>query len=189
MSRPSTEAEREWQRKKHKARFADDPAYRKMRRDSSRKAAKKRRERAKTDAELAERLRQDQRRYRDKLRADPELHALLAGNYRIGLRGRAGTTPRQVSAQFGGYIPPGRHRERLPAEPLVEFFKRWFPVEWSEYEIAGRSRGTLHSRTVRNLLAGLQTEVELSHVDRFFTVGLGRPDLLNAVYPMDGGTA
>jgi hypothetical protein len=186
---PSTEDERERRRKRHEARFAEDPVYRKMRRDSARKAARKRRERAKTDAELAARLREDQRRYRDKLRADPELHAWLAGNYRIGYRLRTGTTSRQSPATFGGYIPPARHRDMLPAEPLVEFFKRWFPVEWTEYEIAGRSRGTLHSRTVRNLLVGLQTEVELSHVDRFFTFGLGRPDLLNAVYPMDGETA
>lgn len=184
----STGEERAWRRQKYKARFTHDPAYRKMRRDSGRESAKKRRERAKADAELAERLRQEQRRYRDKMRADPGLHARLAGNYRIDHHLRTGTTLTR-RAQFGAYEAPKRHQDTLPAEPLVEFLRRWFPDDWTTGEIASYSKGTLHTRGIHNLLTGAQTEVELAHVDRFFTIGLGRPDLMNAVYPVDGEAA
>jgi hypothetical protein len=82
------------------------------------------------------------------------------------------------------YQRPSNHNgEGVPAEPLIAYIRHCYPG-WTPYEIARLAAP--HSVSVdwvRRLLQREAGKVELEAVDRFLTHGLGRPDLLLALYP------
>jgi hypothetical protein len=165
--------------------------------DSARQKAQ--RERVKADPELAEHYRQrhteDQRR---RYQADPEKHRAYQRAYRAKLKeqeperyGELFLIPRRFRrenrpAQFVGhakfepYRPPSCV-DSVPAEPFRVWLERTF-AGWTLEEIA---RAAGYSLPVRRLYGVLheQDTVSLDAVDRFCTVGLGRPDVVNVLYP------
>lgn len=126
------------------------------------------------------------RRWRDGLQSDPERYATHLSQRRIDKRIRAERVTGKIE---GGWIEadamdahrPPSLKDAIPAEPFVAWIRDEFHgAEPSTIAIA------LHipDRRVRALLNGELDRVTLDFVDRAFTRGLGRPDLLNMVYPI-----
>jgi hypothetical protein len=80
------------------------------------------------------------------------------------------------------YRPPSCV-EVVDAEPFRDFLAVMYPG-MNAGEIATLIAFAVSDRRLREIFRGAAT-VELDTVDRFFTRGLGRPDLLNAVYPWE----
>lgn len=141
-------------RERHRARMATDPVYRE----------KKRRQGAETSA----------RRDRDERNEAA----------RFQYWKNAGERPR-AKAMF-----PSRQHYRKPTrvevvtpEPLLEFIGARFDG-WESYEIAALAGEAVSERWLSRLIRERPPVVELDAVDRFLTLGLGRPDLLNDLYPI-----
>lgn len=81
----------------------------------------------------------------------------------------------------GAYTGPSR-TEVVDAEPLRAYIRHEFPGV-NANELAIEIGYAVPDRRLREVLNG-QERIELDTVDRFFTVGLGRPDVLNDVYPL-----
>jgi hypothetical protein len=80
---------------------------------------------------------------------------------------------------------PGSHGgERVNAGPLLELLRDMFPG-WTAHQIALLAGYTISDRRLRDVLNERQDHVELETVDRLLTRGLGRPDLLYVLYPLD----
>jgi hypothetical protein len=97
---------------------------------------------------------------------------------------KAGDRPRARS------MIPTRQHYRKPAraevvtpEPLLEFIGARFDG-WNCYEIAALAGDAVSERWLSKLMLERPAVVELDAVDRFLTLGLGRPDLLNDLYPV-----
>jgi hypothetical protein len=85
---------------------------------------------------------------------------------------------------------PSRQHYRRPTrvevvtpEPLLDFIGARFDG-WESYEIAAVAGEAVSERWLSRLLRERPAVVELDAVDRFLTLGLGRPDLLNDLYPI-----
>lgn len=81
----------------------------------------------------------------------------------------------------GAYEPPSR-REIVDPAPFVDFLARAFPG-WT-YESLGALLG-LPPRRLREWAEYQGGNATLDAVDRALTRGLGRPDLLNTLYPVE----
>jgi hypothetical protein len=73
--------------------------------------------------------------------------------------------------------------EVVAPEPLLEFIGARFDG-WESYEIAALAGNAVSERWLSRLIRERPAVVELDAVDRFLTLGLGRPDLLNDLYPI-----
>lgn len=125
-----------------------------------------------------ERFRRYQREYRARLKADPErwVEVVLMGKRFAREHARVG---RGVDA----YRPPANRQEGLVGVgPLREFVRVTFPG-WTPEEVAAATRHAVSTRRLRALLNDETTLVRLTTADRLLTAGLGRPDLLNTLYP------
>lgn len=104
-------------------------------------------------------------------------------NHRIRTERASGTlaVAKSQTTAMGAYIGPSKV-EVVDAEPLREFIRTAFP-DTNANALAAKIAFAISDRRLRDLLNG-QPKIELDTADRFFTVGLGRPDLLNATYPI-----
>ena len=160
-------------------RDARDPDKLAKRREAKREQARRRRERAKTDAETAERMRAASERYRQKYMSDPEAHALRLIDQRIRYREKHPTKQVQTTA-FEAF--DGAH-DWVDSEPFLSYLKETFgAVETRDLEGYLKIDSSRFDRLME------QKRISLSVVDYVLTKGLGRPDLLNALYPMEGGS-
>lgn len=151
--------------------------YRKLKQDPERYAKyqakrreldRKRRERAKTDPELAEALRRSSAKWRSK----PETKAMQRIDDRI--RRRDDGDPRSTySDAIEAFIDCADY---VPAAPFVEWLGSTFAEPPPEFELL------VGHNLNRYLDQGL---ISLGVVDRVVTYGLGRPDLVESLYPYD----
>lgn len=124
-----------------------------------------------------EKHREWQRNYRDRLKADPERYAEIV---LLPLRFRVEHERKRPGRDT--YRPPSAHYDVVDAGPFLEFLRSTFPG-WAANELAELTGHAASARRLQDILACRQTTIELPTVDRFLTRGLGRPDLLNALYP------
>lgn len=161
------------------SRYRLDPEKAERMRKQAREGARRRRERAKRDAAIRESIQAAQRRWYEKLYADPERHA----DYLVTIRiyGRS----RRDSGRIIASVPDAyRHDRTLVASgPFLAYLAEAFPGESPEQleKRIGLAARTLREIDSRNGV-GL---VELETVDNAFTRGLGRPDLVAALYPIE----
>jgi hypothetical protein len=141
-------------RERHRARMATDPEYRAKKRRAARRASK--------------------RRDRDERNEAARFYYWK----------NAGERPR-AKARF----PTRQHYQKptrvevVEPEPLLEFIGARFDG-WNCYEIAALAGDAVSERWLSRLMLDRPAVVELDAVDRFLTLGLGRPDLLNDLYPV-----
>lgn len=172
---PSAETQRK-KRAKYREDMADPTAVERKRRQA-REAARRRRERAKVDPEVAQALADAKRRWEQKVYADPERHATFLQDIRMRNRIRNGSTVALATA-IGAYRDG---RDLVPAQPFLDWIDDAFPRETPE---AIETMIGLNPKTLRNLQEG-QPTVSLSVIDVALTVGLGRPDLVMVLYPVE----
>jgi hypothetical protein len=141
-------------RKRHNERMANDPEYRAAKRKASAKGSARRDREERNEAA------------------------------RFYYWKNAGDRPR-AKAMF-----PSRQHYRRPTrvevvapEPLLEFLSARFDG-WQSFEIAALAGEAVSERWLSRLMYERPAVVELDAVDRFLTHGLGRPDLLNDLYPI-----
>lgn len=120
-------------------------------------------------AEVQAKRRMDARLYRDRKRGGPPRPYPLRKT-KLGV------------AVTERYRPPSK-AEMVSAEPLRDYLKRTF-YGWNAGEIS-TAHGQLMHRRILAVLSGEQDRIELDAVDRFLTLGLHRPDLLNDLYPLE----
>jgi hypothetical protein len=158
-----------------------DPEYAARHRARKTEQARRRRERAKTDAATAAAFREAQRRARAKRVADPERQAMFLVDQRIRYHTEHDArwiTPNAVES----YQPPtGTVDESVEALPFVLWVSGTFPGLSSE-ELGPRL--LIDPRRLDAMFGGDQQRVSLHVVDRALTTGLGRPDVLNSLYPL-----
>lgn len=94
-------------------------------------------------------------------------------------RGGAALT-REGTPIVGAYRGKAEADEIVDAGPFVEWFTREFP-RTSVRELSYALK--VPERHLQALKAGEGATVSLDFVDRAVTLGLGRPDILNALYP------
>lgn len=175
--RKMTKGEKQRKRRLHYLRASRDPERAEARRAAKREQARKRRERAKTDAETAERMRAASERYRQKYMSDPEAHAMRLIDQRIRYRAKHPTKQIQTTA-FEAFDDA---HDWVDSEPFLSYLKATFgAVETRDLEGYLKIDSSRFDRLME------QKRVSLSVVDYVLTAGLGRPDLLNALYPMEG---
>jgi hypothetical protein len=105
--------------------------------------------------------------------ADPKRHRQVNRNRR-----------RYVAKLRAPYRPPHKN-EVVPAAPLRTFLVQRFPG-WESFEIAAVAHHAVSPRLLYRVFHQQAQVLELDAVDRLLTAGLGRPDLLNTLYPRDG---
>jgi hypothetical protein len=175
-----TDAERRRRRHERYAAMMADPERAERQRETKREQARRRRERAKTDSDAGEALRAITKRYYDKVRNDPEAWQLRLIDQRIRYRGEH--DPRFLHSVANGAWISGAHLESIvDAEPFLAFLAEAFP-DASPEELAALTG--IPSRRFREFAMG-KAVVSLDLIDRAFTKGLGRPDLVVALYPME----
>ena len=147
----------------------------------ARYAAKHREAQRARYAKDPERRREEQRRWRARLMEDNPEHyveiVLIPRRFR-----REGRTYFEQGMET--YRAPSK-METLPVGPLRDFILSQFPG-WEAHEVAQATGYVLNPDTLRRLLGdklGNGEVVALDLADRLLTKGLGRPDLLNALYP------
>lgn len=158
-------------------RYRTDPDWVERKRAKDRARARDRRELAKQDEALAEAIRATNQRWRDRVRADPERYLAYLSAMRIRDRTRRNST-RVFSNALGGYQEAC---ELVPAAPFLRWLDTAFPDETPE---TIEARIGLNAKIVRNMRDG-QGTVSLGIVDTTLTVGLGRPDLVATLYPVE----
>jgi hypothetical protein len=157
------------------------PAYR------ARRAAWAREHRAK----YPERYAAATRRYYERMMATPEGRAEVIVSKRISRRlraereGRVYANPKRATVEPYRQVAHGKGSEVVPAGPIMAYLERTFPG-WKPGEIATFIRNAVSGRLVYHLLVERPVNVELDAVDRLVTLGLGRPDLLLVLYPLEG---
>lgn len=133
-------------------------------------------------AKNPERAREVGRRWRARLKeTNPEHYVeilVIPGRFRKEGRSLA----RAHRTKFDAYRKPTRVEVVAP-EPLLEFIGARFDG-WESYEIAAMTGQAVSERWLSRLIRERPAVVELDAVDRFLTLGLGRPDLLNDLYPI-----
>jgi len=80
------------------------------------------------------------------------------------------------------YRPPSK-ADVVPAEPLLRYLRHAFHG-WKPGEITSAHGGVI-GRRLLEAFNGRQDMLDLDAVDRFLTIGMGRPDLLNELYPLE----
>lgn len=171
-SRQSAEARRK-SRKAAYERIKRDPERAAKLRATKREQARRRRERAKTDPAVDAAIRATTKRYWDKRKADPEIMLDKIIDARIRYRDMA--DPRfSHSDAVEAFVDVD---DFVPAEPFVD----WLVKTFGEY-----------APPEFELLVGHKLErfydqgaISLRVVDRVVTHGLGRPDLVESLYPYD----
>lgn len=158
-------------------RYRTDPDWVERKRVKDRARARERRELAKQDAALAEAIRATNQRWRERVRADPERYLAYLSDMRIRDRTRRNST-RVFANALGGYKDAC---ELVPAAPFLRWLDAAFPDETPE---TIEARIGLNAKVVRNMRDG-QGTVSLGIVDTTLTVGLGRPDLVATLYPVE----
>jgi hypothetical protein len=88
--------------------------------------------------------------------------------------------PAQTPARYEAYKKP-TNAEMVSADPLRQFLLDAFPG-WEEREIIAILGDSVSRHAVENVLRG-QDRIQLDMADRLLTGGLGRPDLLDVLYP------
>lgn len=133
--------------------------------------------------------------YIDRIRSDPvslaewrakrRMDAKLARDRR---RGGPPTRTYPLRRKLAGarvpdtYTGPS-HAETVPAEPLRRYLHYRFP-DLDVQAIHLAVKGAVSDRGIYRLLNNRAETVELDFADRLLTLGLGRPDLLNVLYPV-----
>ena len=147
---------------------------------------RKRREYQRADrAKNPDKYRTREREWRHRLKAaHPELWAEVYVMPKRFLReGRSLSRSAHVT-KYDAYEDPRWWEVGVDAEPLVTYLRDTFPG-WSAWDIYQQTHHAVSDRLLRALLDGDRPRLALDSVDRFLTIGLGRPDLLNALYPME----
>jgi hypothetical protein len=126
-----------------------------------------------------DRVREIQRRYRQSVQADPDRRARHNAVQRINYRLRAGRPVRPGAADEPYRQAPTRS-EWLDPRPFLDWLAATFPDAYQP-DLARKLR--LDLKTLTNVLERRHAHVCLSVVDRALTA-VGRPDLLNDLYPM-----
>lgn len=186
--------------------YATDPETGKRLWKSCRRCDRKRqaamRARAKADPERAARRREQHREWQRAARVrDPQKSREAVRRWRARLkeedpdryvelliiprRFRAGENrnlSRATRTKYDRYRKPS-HVEAVPPEPLVAWICARFDG-WQSHEIAAIAGDAVSERWLFKLLHGNPASLELDAVDRFLTLGFGRPDLLNDLYPI-----
>jgi hypothetical protein len=174
-----SKAERKRRRRERYVAMMADPERAERQRNAKREQARRRRERAKTDPAVDAAIRAATKRHYDRIRSDPELWQLKLIDQRIRYRGE--TDPRFLHSVANGAWHPGAHLESIvPADPFLAYLGDAFPEASPEQleDLTG-----IPSRRFREFTYG-KAVVSLDLVDRALTLGLGRPDLVAALYPL-----
>lgn len=142
-------------------------------------------------AKHRDRYRDATKRYYDRVMATPEGHAEVIVSKRLSRRlraereGRTYAIPNRPTVEPYRQVAHGKGSETVPVGPLVAYLERTFPG-WNPGEIASHAGNAVSGRLVYRLLVERVGNVELDAVDRLVTHGFGRPDLLLALYPLEG---
>jgi hypothetical protein len=171
-SRQSIEARRK-RRKAAYERIKRDPERAAKLRAAKREQARRRRERAKTDPAVDAAIRATTKRYYDKRKADPEVMLDKLVDARIRYRDQA--DPRfSHSDATESFV---NTKDYVPIEPFLAWLAVTFggdvPDEF--VELVGHDMKRFRDRDA----------ISLGIVDRIVTHGLGRPDLVESLYPYD----
>lgn len=148
-----------------------------------------------TEAQLADRRRERYRTRMRRMRKDPQRLAAWREQVRLKeklRRERAGAKQYPPRRRQNGrrvanpWVPASAKRldgvDLVNAAPFAAFIHREFPGTTC-LDIA-EAMGTT-DRSIRRLLSGVEPHVTLAWVDRCLTLGMGRPDLLNTIYPLE----
>lgn len=165
------------------------------------KVCKRQRQRQLTGAKPRKKLTPEQRtlnrratakRQRERIKSDPELLTAYRVKKRIEARARrdrkrggpARQYPRRVQEleASDAYRAPSK-RDAVPVGPLRAYLLALFH-DWTSEEINTRLRHAVDDRALRRILRE-RDHVSIEIVDRLLTHGLGRPDLLDVLYPME----
>lgn len=177
----SSKAERKRRRRERYVAMMADPERAERHRKTKREQARRRRERAKADPAVDAAIRATTKRHYDRVRNDPEAWQLKLIDQRI--RYRDVNDPSVLHSVANGAWEPGAHLDVIvPADPFLAYLGDAFP-EASPEQL--ESLTGIPSRRFREFTYG-QAVVSLDLVDRALTIGLGRPDLVAALYPYDG---
>ena len=99
------------------------------------------------------------------------------------MRYRGVHEPNRIYAVANGAWHGGAHTETpVDAEPFLAFLRDAFPDATPE---SLESLTGIPARRFREFFVEGKSVVSLDLVDRAFTKGLGRPDLVAALYPME----
>lgn len=123
-----------------------------------------------------------QRRLAGQRRRYAEQRERRAVNARIMRRDKTGAARTQRKNTIDPYRGVSKH-DVVPAAPFVEWLCDAFPLDWTLGEIADVLK--VPERRLRGILHYGTANVSLDLVDRALTIGMGRPDLLNVLYPVD----
>jgi hypothetical protein len=178
-----SKGERKRRRRELYAEKMADPERAERQRIAKREQARRRRALAKTDPEVDAAIRAATKRHYDRIRSDPEAWQAKLTDQRIRYRGEG--DPISLHSDANGGWQPGAHLEAIvPADPFLAYLGEAFPDATPEQleELTG-----IPSRRFREFTYG-KAVVSLDLVDRALTIGLGRPDLVAALYPYDGGS-
>jgi hypothetical protein len=130
-----------------------------------------------------ERERKARQRRWSRIKADAPRHDQLNVNRRIDARLMGITAEGQrTRVATDAYRPPYSTEELVDAEPLIRFLRDAFP---GADHIALAEVLDANTTMMMRLVSGRQPQVALHVVDRMLTVGLRRPDLVAALYPLE----
>jgi hypothetical protein len=134
--------------------------------------------------EYIERIRSDPVSLAD-WRAKRRMDAKLARDRR---RGGPPTRTYPLRRKLAGTTVPDNYTapskvETVPAEPLRVYLEKRFP-NYDASAMLLAVRGAVSDKGLRRLFNDRVPTIELDFADRLLTLGLGRPDLLNALYPV-----
>lgn len=128
--------------------------------------------------QILDKVRRYKERQRERMLIDAELHEAHLADERMRRRINGGPVE-ALRPAIGGY-EPGLH-EWVDPEPFLDFLRDTFgAVDPRDLEPILK----IDAHRLNHLRE--QRRVSLSVVDFVLTAGLGRPDLLNALYPMEG---
>lgn len=170
------------QRARREQRIATETVEeRDARRARNRADAQRRRDRAKVDPDLAQRMEAIHARQREKIANDPERKAQLAADARMRYRLRRGGVKWSVRGAAMAFRPTNPHTfTTMPVDDFLQFVTLIFPNHGPS-ELFKLT--TVSERRWNEIFTRRTPTVELDTVDRFVTKGLGRPDLLNILIP------
>jgi hypothetical protein len=186
-----------------------DGRHRRKHRNQTRRTARKRRERAKNDPELKQRMAAVQRAWYRRMMADPERREEYLERQRVNARANGWANARkrweaiksdperhaqyligrritsrseQTTRRFTNAIDAFRMEYcSLDAGPFVDWIRETYPT-LTVIDISILIG--VDQRQLRELLHYGHKSVSLRLVDRAFT-NIGRPDLLNTLYPLE----
>lgn len=148
-------------------------------------------ERAKRYRELyPERYRTAQKRWRDRKYEDANYRSKRNADQRMTYRlrrERAGTGSLEAQRNYPATYDPYRGPscgEVVDVAPFRSYLRTEYP-DMNANQVAVAIGYAVSDRRLREILNSGTTTIELDTVDRFFTRGLARPDLLNVIYPME----